>query len=667
VKGLHNFFKLLWSYNIKRAVALNKKEVFEMREKTEYMAIWSLLLVPFLSVTLLLLLLPSMAFSSLTGEIRLSLVDGDVQVRPEGTEDWFPASVNSPVLEGDRIWVPDGGRLEMQLRDGTMVRLRENTSFDVIRIEGDAFQFYLNSGSAYLNFTGKKRYMQIDAPSISIRVYERAKFRVDISEDGRADVSTYSGLIYVESQRGRTPVRAGNMISIRDEEYAEVSPLGPSDEWERWNRDRDRRFTEKRYSYRYLPDELRPYSYDFDENGRWVYVREYGYVWTPTVIVSAGWAPYRHGRWVWFRGDYVWVSYEPWGWVPYHYGRWAFVASIGWCWVPPARGAVYWGPGFVGWVYTPTYVAWVPLAPGEIYYGYGYYGPHSVNIINIDINKVVVKEYRHAHIRDAITIVHKETFLRGRPVEVHVKENPFLAHKIHIGRPPIEPVRETRMPVIKEVIRGKEPPHRIREIDIKGIMQKRPLVKEKEVSVMRPGSRIRELPIEVSPKNRRFLEDRDKSGRPSIEEKIKPSRDKSPRSLEEKGPAFKGRDEKTIKPEIREKLLERQDLRRKDENLGKPEIERHLDRRDNKGRIETKGHVGPQEIRKDLKGKEQKGPGDGTPDMHKTFDKPEGRVKGPGNILREKADIKKKEQPDQAPEEEKGQDILKKMREGRER
>lgn len=559
-------------------------------------------------ILLVFILIPAMAYSFVTGEIRLSLVEGDVQVRPEGTEEWFPASINTPVLEGDRIWVPDRGRLEIQMRDGSIVRLNENTSFDVLRMEENSLQYYLNSGSVYVNFSGKKRYLQIDTIGASIRVYERSKFRIDVSEDGRIDVSTYSGNVYVETERGRSSVRAGNMLTIRDQEYAELSPLGPSDEWERWNKERDRRFAQRGNSYRYLPDELRPYSYDLDENGRWVYVREYGYVWTPTVMVSVGWAPYRHGRWVWIGGDYVWISYEPWGWVPYHYGRWAFVASIGWCWVPPARGAVYWGPGFVGWVYTPTYVAWVPLAPGEIYYGYGYYGPHSVNIININIHKVVVKEYRHAHIKDAITIVHRDTFLKGRPVEVKVHENPFLGHKIHVGRPPLEPVRETRSPVIKDIIRGNEPPQRIRELDLKRLKEHRPIVKEKDISVMRPGERLRDFPIEklrkpLGPEERlkekpfRPFEDKDRG--PSL---------KPRRSLEERGLRLDEREMK--KPEIQGHGKIRKGL--KDKGKGPGGIK-------DKGESKDQGIDGPKSLRERFEGKGDKGVGG--PDKLK--DKPE--------------------------------------------
>ena len=77
---------------------------------------------------------------------------------------------------------------------------------------------------------------------------------------------------------------------------------------------------------------------------------DYGQVWTP--YATAGWAPYRDGRWVWepFYG-WTWVSYEPWGWAPYHYGRWFFYGSS-WCWWPgplsvyPAYYPV-WAPAYV--------------------------------------------------------------------------------------------------------------------------------------------------------------------------------------------------------------------------------------------------------------------------------------------------------------------------------
>jgi len=457
-------------------------------------------ILKYIAFVSIFLLLPVYGYTEPLGSLRISLIEGDVQVMTEDTGEWVPASINMPLVDGDRIWVPEGGRTELHLRDGTFLRLDENSALDILAVENDSFQFYLTEGRSYTNFRGLKgSLLQIDTPVSSIRAYDRSNFRIDVTLDGYTDISVYRGYVFAENRDGRTRVDAGKTLSIMEGTYPELSPLSPPDEWERWNKERDRRFVERRPPSRYLPNELQAYSSDFEENGRWVSTSDYGYVWTPTVIVSVGWAPYRIGRWVWIRGDYVWVSYEPWGWAPYHYGRWAFVASIGWCWVPPPRGAVYWGPGYVGWVYTPTYVSWVPLAPREIYYGHGYYGPHSVNITqinitHIDIHKVV---YKNVHVHNAVSVVHHDTFVKGKHVEVKVRENLFLKEKISLGRPDIKPEKATFMPIVKDIPQTKRPPEQIREIRTKELKEKRPLVREKESSVFRPGSPSKEMQLKV--------------------------------------------------------------------------------------------------------------------------------------------------------------------------
>jgi Family of unknown function (DUF6600)/FecR protein len=453
----------------------------------------------------MLLSFPAYSSGSILGSLRISLIEGDVQVKTEDTGEWVPASINMPLMDGDQIWVPEEGRTELQLRDGTFLRLDENSALEVLTVERDSFQFYLTEGRSYANFMGLKgTLLQIDTPNSSIRVYDRSSFRIETRQDGYTDISVYRGVVYAEDRNGETSLDEGNALSLGEGTYAELSPLGPPDEWERWNRDRDRRLAERRPPSRYLPDELQAYSSDFEDNGRWVRVREYGYVWTPTVHVSVGWAPYRVGRWVWIGGDYVWVSYEPWGWAPYHYGRWAFISTIGWCWVPPARGAVYWGPGFVGWVRTPTYVSWVPLAPRETYYGHGYYGPHSVNVTQVNIRQINVQKivYRNIHVQNSVTVVHHDTFVKGKPMEVKVRENPFLKEKVSLGGPGVKPEKATMIPVIKEIPQRKRPPEPIRDIKVKELKEKRPLVREKEASVLKPQSPPRKMPVKPMEKPR---------------------------------------------------------------------------------------------------------------------------------------------------------------------
>lgn len=460
--------------------------------------------------------LPTLSNASSLGKMHISLIEGDVQIQTEETGDWVSASINMPLKEGDRIWVARGGRLELRLRDGTAIRLDEGTALDILTLERDDYQFYLGEGRIYVNFKGSRgSILQIETPRSSTRAYDRTIFRMERLDDNLTEISVYFGTIHVETEEGRIRVDPDRTLSLREGLPPDLGPMGPPDEWERWNRSRDRRYAERRGTSRYLPEELHPYAHDFEEHGRWVFVREYGYVWTPTVVVSAGWAPYRIGRWIWIRGDYVWISYEPWGWVPYHYGRWVFVPPFGWCWVPPLRGGVFWGPGFVAWVYTPSYVCWVPLAPGEIYYGYGYFGPHSVNLLNVNITTLNVQKvvYKNVHVHNAVTIVHRDTFLYGKKVEVKVRENPFLREKIHIGRPEIKPERPTVMPVIREIHEERRPPKRIDEIRPEEIKRRRPLTREREVSVMRPESPPKEMdvrPKEIRPFERREdrIEDR---------------------------------------------------------------------------------------------------------------------------------------------------------------
>jgi hypothetical protein len=147
-------------------------------------------------------------------------------------------------------------------------------------------------------------------------------------------------------------------------------------------------------------------------------------------------------------------------------------------------------------VYTPYDVSWCPLAPKEIYYGYGYFGPYSVNILNININNVVIKKAsRNANAKNAVTSISRTTFVTGTPEKVRITGNPFLKERIGVGRPPIKPVRTSFMPVIKAIPRVAQPPQTIRQVDVRNLKAMRPLVKERNQSVFRPGAPPKAMPL----------------------------------------------------------------------------------------------------------------------------------------------------------------------------
>lgn len=418
-------------------------------------------------------------FSAPSGTAYLSFMEGDVQIRLDGESGWVPASINTPVLAGQGIWVPEGGRTEILLRNGTALRLNGGTALEILTFDERNVQVHLAMGRAYVRYPGEDGGLfRMDTDMATLSPDAESAFDVKISEENAcAEIAVLLGAVSVDNGVRQTGVNAGQVLSLKGEQYAEVSPLGSLDEWQKWNVDRDGRYASPGTSSQYLPEELQLYARDFDEYGGWVSLREYGWVWAPRVVFSAGWAPYRVGRWVWIGGDYVWISYEPWGWVSHHYGRWAFVAPIGWCWIPPSRGAVFWSPGYVGWVATSTHISWVPLAPREIYYGYGYYGPYSVDVRKMRRRSLAGRRvvYRNVQVNNAVTTVHRDTFVSGRHRDVHVREpqERFRRGEISPGRPDIRPERATRMPVIRDIPRREQPPPRVLPVK-PGLLKERP-------------------------------------------------------------------------------------------------------------------------------------------------------------------------------------------------
>jgi len=403
-----------------------------------------------LAFVLLLLTAPVCSIAAVIAPARIRLADGDVMFRTPDSGEWLPASINTPLDEGDAAWCPDGARAEIQLSDGTLVRLDGGTQLHFLANEESFTHLHLASGRLYMRTAqnSTKNSLQIDADDTTVLPEARTRLRIDMLANSQEDVSIFKGSGYVEGNGSRTRVHAGEHIAL-EEGHSELLPLNAPDIWETWNVERDQLLSRNVKANSYLPDELRNHSAELNSTGSWVRTSEYGMVWRPNVDITADWSPYRSGRWIWKGDDYVWVSYERWGWAPYHYGRWAAVSGFGWCWVPPLIGDVYWGPGYVGWYRTGSHIGWTPLAPGEIFYGYGRYGKHSVNVTNSTINNSTIV-YRNRHNQGGLTMLPNNDFLKGKTVTHQTAASRSVPATASVGSPRIQPQRETRMPIVKQ-------------------------------------------------------------------------------------------------------------------------------------------------------------------------------------------------------------------------
>jgi len=299
--------------------------------------------------------------------VRLSLVEGDVQVyRPE-EDGWRAGLINLPLQQGYVVSTAFG-RAEIEFESGAIARIAENSvlQFTELALSGGGRITQLTlthgTGTFYANLSRLDSFVVL-TPHLQVSIPDNARFRVDVTAE-ETTVGVLKGEVSVETRQGSYRLAKGSaMTFFASSEQMVTASLAADDEWDRWVSDREEVVSRGRDgSLRYA---RAPFSYglsDLWHYGSWLYVPGYGYGWQPAGV-PIGWSPYWNGQWIFVRGiGWTWLSFERWGWVPYHFGRWAFTGA-GWAWIPGHFNT--WHPGHVRWVQFGNRVGWVPRGPHD--------------------------------------------------------------------------------------------------------------------------------------------------------------------------------------------------------------------------------------------------------------------------------------------------------------
>ena len=366
------------------------------------------------------------------GVARLSIINGDVNVRRGDTGETVAGELNAPLVASDHVLTGPGSRAEVQFDFGNMIRVGASSEIRLGELEDRSYLIQVAAGTTTFRvLRDSSALVEISTPNVSVRPSEKGTYRVTVRPDGSTEVTVRDGRADIFSQRGSEILRNGQTLEARgtasDPEY-KISSAIAKDEWDRWNQNRDTDL-ERSTGYQYVSRDIYGAD-DLEGNGRWVYDPPYGNVWVPNVDV--GWAPYRVGRWTYL--DYygwTWLSADPWGWAPYHYGSW-YSSPFGWAWYPGVIGPrYYWRPalvGFFGWGgggigvgfgggWGFGNVGWVPLAPYEVFrpwYGRGFRGGTNINIVNNTNITNIYRNARNVNGRLGVTSVPSNNFGHGR-------------------------------------------------------------------------------------------------------------------------------------------------------------------------------------------------------------------------------------------------------------
>jgi hypothetical protein len=385
---------------------------------------------------------------------RISFTDGAVSLQPGGTGDWGTATRNRPMTIGDKLWVDQNSRAELQAGQAAL-HLGGMTAISFLNLDQNITQVRLAEGK--LNFRVREILQgdnyEVDTPNLAFTVREAGDFRIDVNENGDyTSVTAIRGQGEIAAGGQTYPLHAGERADVTGADNNvkfSIAAAPAPDDLDRWAQDRDLK-EDNSPSAQHVSRDMVGYS-DLDDYGTWSEQPDYGSVWRPN-NVDPGWAPYSSGYWNYVGPwGWTWVGYEPWGFAPFHYGRWNWFGSY-WGWCPgPIYGRPFYGPAFVGFLGGGFGFgfgfghAWFPLGWGEPFHPWYHAGGaywRNVNVHNTFIRNTTVINargnfnYRYAHNTNAVTAASHSAFVNGQrinPGATHLSASALRGAKVTNG------------------------------------------------------------------------------------------------------------------------------------------------------------------------------------------------------------------------------------------
>lgn len=286
--------------------------------------------------------------------VRLSDVQGSVQIDKNTGMGFESAFLNLPITQGAQVKTHDRGRAEIEFEDGSTLRLTPNTTVEFSTLAlNDAGKrisvVNLVEGMAYVNWLGKDSF-NLNFSREKISLDHAAHFRVNTSTEV-ANLDVFKGDVDVDGPAGKIAMEKKKAVTFNaadNDKYTLANNIeeAPLDSWDK---------EASAYHDQYAKNNLSsPYGYgvsDMNYYGSYSNVAGYGMMWQP-FFTGIGWDPFMDGAWSWYPGfGYMFASAYPWGWMPYRYGSWMSVPGRGWMWQPG---------GWNGWLSAPHFSGTLP-------------------------------------------------------------------------------------------------------------------------------------------------------------------------------------------------------------------------------------------------------------------------------------------------------------------
>jgi hypothetical protein len=294
--------------------------------------------------------------------VRLSDVEGTVQIVRNNQTEFSHAVMNMPLTQGSGIETGPDGRAEIEFEDGSVARITPNSSLNLAKLDATpegVLETTLEQGAGLVYYE-----LRSDSRSSFTIMFGQSKAAPTVNSTFRVNLgSSPAGLAVIDghvrvngtSNDYAAEVPQGKTIEFQPSngaQYTIVDGIVPNG-FDDWNDQRDQEAAKQAQNQTTARAQQGGGSImdggvgfgwgDLDTYGGWYPLPGYGMVWQP-YGVGSGFDPYGFGDWADIGGFGVsWISGYPWGWLPFQCGGWSYIGSFGWGWSPGGCG---FGGGF---------------------------------------------------------------------------------------------------------------------------------------------------------------------------------------------------------------------------------------------------------------------------------------------------------------------------------
>jgi len=310
--------------------------------------------------------------------VRLSSVEGHVQIDRGVGEGLERAILNTPIVEGTRLVTGSDGLAEVEFENESALRVTENSEVKFAQLLlNDAGakinQFQLTKGLVYLDTASKgDDIYRIKIGKTTLLAHRDTLARLSATPE-QLKVAVFHGEVQLEGSAQPVSIHKKQTLTVdlKDAAKYEVANGTEQNRFDNWNKEREDYSRTYADSGGYGGPNRGFGLQDLNYYGDYFYANGYGWAWQPYGFAGSmlGWEPYNNGAWMFYPGlGYSWASAYPWGWLPYHYGSWAFINGTGWAWLPGSgyNGTWYAGNFLTVPKITKAPVGWTAATPPAI-------------------------------------------------------------------------------------------------------------------------------------------------------------------------------------------------------------------------------------------------------------------------------------------------------------